>query len=410
MPKITKIKSREILDSRGNPTVEVDVFIDDKRFTASVPSGASTGANEALELRDKDGRYLGKGVKKAIRNIKTRIAPKLIGMECAQQKEIDQLMIDLDKTENKSRLGANAILAVSLAVCRAGAAAKNKQLFEYINELTGSRKITLPRPFFNVINGGKHAGNKMPFQEFMISPNEKTFSDNLRAGSEIYHALKRIIEKRYGPQAINVGDEGGFAPPIKKAEEALDLLKEAIKKAGYHNKVDLAMDCAATSFYDKKTKHYQLHKRFTKEKLMEYYLELINKYKIFSVEDPFEEEDFVSFAKLREQSGIQVVGDDLTVTNIERIEGALLEKSCNCLLLKVNQIGTLTEALEAAKLAFDNGWQVMVSHRSGETEDTFIADLAVGLGCGMIKAGAPCRGERTAKYNQLLRIEELFKK
>ncbi len=407
MSRITKIKAREILDSRGNPTVEVDVFIGKQRFSAAVPSGASTGVHEALELRDGGKRYLGKGVRKAIRNVEKRIAPVVCGIDCTRQKEIDDLMIKLDGTENKTKLGANAILGVSLAVCRAGAFVRNKFLFEYLGGLARRKKeMSLPRPFFNVINGGKHAGNKLAIQEFMIAPKMKNFQENLRAGSEIYHVLRKIIERKYGKNATNVGDEGGFAPSIKKAEEALDLLREAIKRAGYADKVDLAMDCAASDFYIRKKRYYQLHKKFSKEKLLEYYLELIKRYKIYSIEDPFEEEDFESFAKLRKKSKIQVVGDDLTVTNIERIEGAIREGSCDCLLLKVNQIGTLSEALEAAKMAFKAGWKVMVSHRSGETEDAFIADLAVGLGCGMIKSGAPCRGERTAKYNRLLRIGE----
>jgi enolase len=410
MMKITKIKAREILDSRGNPTVEVEVSAGGKRFSAAVPSGASTGSHEALELRDGGARYSGKGVRKAIRNVEKKIAPKLKGKDCTRQKGIDRLMIRLDGTDDKSKLGANAILGVSLAVCRAGAFARKKKLFEYLADLAGREK-KLPRPFFNVINGGKHAGNKLAIQEFMIAPRMKSFKENLRVGTEIYHVLKRLIEKKYGKNAVNVGDEGGFAPPVKKAEEALGLLKEAIRKAGYAGKVDLAMDCAASDFYIKKRGkkgYYQLHKKFSQEKLLDYYLELIRKHKIYSIEDPFNEEDFESFAKLRQKSGIQVVGDDLTVTNVELIEGAIREGSCNCLLLKVNQIGTLTEALEAAKMAFSAGWKVMVSHRSGEISDSFIADLAVGLGCGMIKSGAPCRGERTAKYNRLLRIAEEF--
>lgn len=413
MSQITKIKAREILDSRGNPTIEAEVFVGEQSFRAAVPSGASKGTNEAWELRDEGKRFGGKGVLKAVRNVEKKIAPKLIGFDCRGQREIDELMIKLDGTENKSRLGANAILGVSLAVCRAGAFFKNRELYKYINELIGRRKeMSLPRPFFNVINGGEHAGNDLAFQEFMIAPKMKSFKENLRAGVEVYQALKEIIERKYGRAAINVGEEGGFAPPIKRAEEALDLLKEAIGKAGYNKRVELALDCAASSFYfEKKGEgYYLLHKKFSKEKLLEYYLELIKKYKIISMEDPFYEEDFESFARLREESGIQIVGDDLTVTNTERIEGAIREGSCNCLLLKVNQVGTLTEALGAARRAFRAGWGVMVSHRSGETEDTFIADLAAGLGCGMIKAGAPCRGERVGKYNRLLRIEEELEK
>lgn len=408
MTTITQIKAREVLDSRGNPTLEVDMITENIRETAAVPSGASRGAHEAWELRDGGKRYLGKGVRKAIRNVETKIAPLLVRMDCQRQKEIDELMIKCDGTENKSRLGANAILGVSLAAARAGADARNLFLFEYINQLIeNKRPLVLPRPFFNVINGGKHAGNKLAIQEFMIAPQSKSFPEALRMGSEVYHHLKQIIEKKYGKKATNVGDEGGFAPPLKKAEEALDLIKEAIQKAGYRNKVDLAMDPAASEFY--KNNKYHLHKTFTKTELLDYYLKLIKRYKIISIEDPFQEDDFEGFAQLREKSKIQIIGDDLTVTNQKRIQKAIEEKSCNCLLLKVNQIGTLTEALEAVKLAYEKGWGVMVSHRSGETEDSFIADLAVGLGCGQIKSGAPCRGERTSKYNRLLRIEEVLK-
>ncbi len=414
MTSIQRIKAREILDSRGNPTIEVDVIVKNKTYTAAVPSGASTGKHEALELRDKTKRYLGKGVMKAIRNVERKIFPLIKRKDCTKQKEIDAIVIRKDGTENKSRFGANAILGVSLAVCRAGAVARNKQLFEYINGLLGDKKIktTLPRPFFNVINGGMHAGNILPFQEFMISPRVKNFKESLRMGTEVYHHLKNVIERKYGKNATNVGDEGGFAPPIRKAEDALDLLKIAIRKAGYSGKVDIAMDCAASVFFKKG--FYYTPKKMTKSKLIEYYLQLAKKYPIISFEDPFKQENFLAFAELRKRLAekklkVQVVGDDLTVTNVERIEEAIREGSCDCLLLKVNQIGTLTESLEAVKLAYENGWKVMVSHRSGETEDTFIADLAVGLGCGQIKAGAPCRGERTAKYNRLLRIEEMIK-
>lgn len=408
MVKIQHIKAREILDSRGNPTVEVDVVVEDHIFSAAVPSGASTGSNEALELRDKTKRYFGYGVQKVIRNVEKKIAPKLVGKDCTQQEQIDQLMIKLDGTENKNKLGANAILGVSLAVARAGAFCKKKHLFDYLAELA-DREIKLPRVFFNVINGGKHADNRLSFQEFMISPKFKSFKENLRAASEIYHLLKKDIHKKYGKGTTNVGDEGGFAPEkIHKIQDVMVMLKKAIKEAGYKDKVDIALDCAASEFFSKGM-YVVDGKKMTKEKLLEYYLQLIKQYKIYSIEDPFEENDFESFAKLREKSNIQIVGDDLTVTNPELLEVAIKEKSCNCLLLKVNQIGTLTEALAAAKMAFAAGWKVMVSHRSGETEDTFIADLAVGLGCGMLKSGAPCRGERTAKYNQLLRIEELLK-
>ncbi len=410
---ITTIRSRELLDSRGNPTIEVDVTVNKHKYTAAVPSGASTGTHEALELRDKNSkRYGGKGVLTAVKNVEHKIAPLLVGkLECTVQSEIDQAMLNADNTPNKSKLGANAILGVSLACARAGAEESGKELYEYINSLLPVKhrpKLSLPRPFFNVINGGMHAGNSLPFQEFMISPKTKTFREALRIGAEVYHTLKGIIEKKYGKLATNVGDEGGFAPPIRTAEEGLELLVKAIKVAGYSRKVDVAMDCAASEFYKKGS--YYAPGKMTSGQLVNYYLKLIKKYPIISIEDPFEQEDFHSYAELRKKSGIQVVGDDLTVTNVARIKTAIQEKSCNCLLLKVNQIGTLTEALDAVALAYSAGWKVMVSHRSGETEDTFIADLAVGIGCGQIKSGAPCRGERTAKYNRLIRIEEELKK
>lgn len=406
MSSITKITAREILDSRGNPTIEVEATTEKTCQTASVPSGISAGVHEALELRDGTKRFLGKGVSKAVRNVERKIAPLLKHVECTSQEKIDYLMIKEDGTVNKSKLGANAILGVSLACARAAAVEKNLSLFKYLNELLPLKRISLPRPFFNVINGGKHAGNELAVQEFMIAPKAKSFKEAIQIGSEVYHVLKELIEKKYGKSAINVGDEGGFAPPIKNAEEALDLITAAIKKAGYSKKVELALDCAASSFYHKG--YYYLHKKMSKDNLLEYYLQLIKKYSLISIEDPFEQEDFLSFAELRRKSKIQIVGDDLTVTKVDLIEEAVKEESCNCLLLKVNQIGTLSEALDAVRLAYKNGWKVMVSHRSGETEDTFIADLAVGIGCGMIKAGAPCRGERTAKYNRLLRIEEVL--
>ena len=411
MSSITAIKAREILDSRGNPTLEVDLFTKQTCQSAAVPSGASTGKHEAMELRDGGKRFLGKGVQKAIQNVEQKLSPLLRGMDCHDQRKIDELLIKKDGTENKKKFGANAILGVSLAAARAATAEKKKFLFQYLHalaDLKRNRKLTMPRPFFNVINGGKHAGNKLAFQEFMIVPKSKTFAEALRMGSEVYHVLKEVIEKKYGREATNVGDEGGFAPPLKRAEEALSLLLEAIQKAGYKGKIELALDCAASEFY--KNGKYHLHTIMSKEQLLDYYLHLLKRYPIISIEDPFEQEDFTSFAELKRKSKIQIVGDDLTVTNVGRMKKAIQKKSCNCLLLKVNQIGTLTEALDAVSLAYKNGWKVMVSHRSGETEDTFIADLAVAIGCGQIKAGAPCRGERIAKYNRLLRIEEVLRK
>ncbi len=405
--KISSLRARQILDSRGNPTVEVELTTGKIKVIASVPSGASTGIHEAWELRDGGKKFLGLGVIKAVKNIETVIAPKLQGLDCRQQEKIDRMMISLDGTANKSKLGANAILAVSLACARAAAINKRKELYEYINELLRVKQsVKLPHPFFNVINGGKHADNELSFQEFMIAPRMKSYAENLRAGSEIYHILKRDLHIKYGKGSTNVGDEGGFAPQqLQNANQALDMLMKAIKDAGYMGKVDIAIDCAASEFY-KHGAYLADGKRLTKDQLLDFYLKLLKKYPIISLEDPFEQEDFVSFSKLKQHSNIQIVGDDLTVTNIKRIEAATIEDSCNCLLLKVNQIGTLTQALEAVRLAYKNGWKVMVSHRSGETEDTFIADLAVGIGCGMVKAGAPCRGERTVKYNRLGRIEE----
>lgn len=364
-----------------------------------MPSGASTGKHEAVELRDNNKKYLGKGVLKAVENINKIISKKIIGKDARKQKSIDKLMVDM-AGENKSKLGANATLAVSLAVARAS----GKQLYKRLQRLTGN-KFLMPIPFCNVINGGKHAGNALNIQEFMIAPvGASSFSEALRMNTETYHILKKIIQKKYGKSAVNVGDEGGFAPPIDDARQALNMLVKAIDEAGYNKKIKIAMDCAASEFFSKGI--YSLKRQYSPELLTSYYLELIKKYPIISIEDPFAEDDFDSFQKFRKKTKIQIVGDDLLVTNKDRIKMAIENKLCNALLLKVNQIGTLTEAIEAAQLAFNNNWNVMVSHRSGETSDDFIADLSVALGCGQIKSGAPARGERTAKYNQLLRIEE----
>lgn len=407
MTKITKITARQIIDSRGNPTIEAIVFTDKSLGIASVPSGASTGTHEAVELRDNQKEYLGKSVHKAINNINITIFPLLKNRDCTQQEVIDKLMCKLDGTKNKSKLGANATLAVSLACARAAANSLQIPLYEYLQNFT-KQHHKIPKAFFNVINGGQHAGTKLVFQEFMIVPQTNSFSKNLQIAAEVYHTLKIIIKQKYGPSAINVGDEGGFAPPLNSAEQALDLLTYAIKKSGYHKQVALAMDCAASEFYNKGD--YYIPKKTSPEQLINHYLKLINKYGLISIEDPFHEEDFFSFSELKQKTKIQIVADDLTTTNPERIKLAIKHNSANCLLLKLNQIGTLTEGLEAANIARKNGWKIMVSHRSGETEDTFIADLAAALACGQIKAGAPCRGERTAKYNQLLRIEELLQK
>lgn len=411
MVTITFLHAREILDSRGNPTIEVEVTAGKFVGIAAVPSGASTGIHEALELRDGGKRFLGLGVQKAIHNVEKIIAPKLKGIDCLAQEKIDRLMISLDGTNNKRRLGANAILGVSLACAKVAAMTQKKELYHYIHDVSKvKQKISIPRPFFNIINGGKHADNELSFQEFMIVPRMKTFAENLRVGSEVYHILKRDLHQKYGKGSTNVGDEGGFAPEqFKNAKEALDMLMKAIKDTGYIGKVDIAIDCAASEFY-KNGSYVVDGKKMSKEQLLQFYLSLIQKYPIISIEDPFHQDDFDAFTELRKKTRIQIVGDDLIVTNVDRIKTAIQKKSCTCLLLKVNQIGTLTEALDAVRLAYANGWKVMVSHRSGETEDTFIADLAVGIGCGMIKAGAPCRGERVAKYNRLGRIGEKLRK
>jgi enolase len=412
--QIKQIKAREILDSRGNPTVEVDVITEKGLFRAAVPSGASTGIHEALELRDKGKRYMGKGVLKAVNNVNKIIAKKIKGMNPVKQEAIDKKMIKLDGTENKSKLGANAILAVSMAVCKAGAAAKKVPLYKHIANLADIKKFVMPVPSFNVINGGKHAGNKLAMQEFMILPvGAKDCREAVRIGSEVYHNLKGIIKEKYGQDAANVGDEGGFAPDIQNNEEGLDLLKKAISKAGYTGKVKIGMDVAASEFY--KNGKYDLgfknpHKTILKtgEDMIKLYKKFIERYDLVSIEDPFDQDDWEPYTKLTSDVGkqVQIVGDDLLVTNPKRIKEAVEKKAVNALLLKVNQIGSVTEAIEACKLAQKEGWGVMVSHRSGETEDTFIADLVVGLKAGQIKSGAPCRSERLAKYNQLMRIEE----
>uniref|UniRef100_UPI00358EDD28 alpha-enolase n=1 Tax=Myxine glutinosa TaxID=7769 RepID=UPI00358EDD28 len=413
---IQKIHAREILDSRGNPTVEVDLFTAKGLFRAAVPSGASTGIYEALELRDGDkSRYLGKGVMKAVNHINADIAPPLIAknLNVKDQTAIDQFMLGLDGTENKSKFGANAILGVSLAVCKAAAAEKGVPLYRHIADLAGHKDVILPVPAFNVINGGSHAGNKLAMQEFMILPvGAANFHDAMRIGAEVYHNLKSVIKDKYGKDATNVGDEGGFAPNILDNEEALELLKHAIDKAGYTDKIVIGMDVAASEFY--RNGKYDLDfksaddpsRHITPDKLADLYHGFIKDYPVVSIEDPFDQDHWEAWTKFTASTNIQVVGDDLTVTNPKRIQKGVDIKACNCLLLKVNQIGSVTESIQACKLAQNNGWGVMVSHRSGETEDSFIADLVVGLCTGQIKTGAPCRSERLSKYNQMMRIEE----
>eukprot|EP00467_Chlorarachnion_reptans_P008254 CAMPEP_0114523712 /NCGR_PEP_ID=MMETSP0109-20121206/21440_1 /TAXON_ID=29199 /ORGANISM="Chlorarachnion reptans, Strain CCCM449" /LENGTH=459 /DNA_ID=CAMNT_0001705051 /DNA_START=175 /DNA_END=1551 /DNA_ORIENTATION=+ len=422
---IKKVFARQIFDSRGNPTVEVDVHTELGVFRAAVPSGASTGIYEALEMRDGGRDYMGKGVKTAVMNVNTKIGPKLVGKDPADQKGIDDYMVlKLDGSTNKwghpkENLGANAVLGVSLAVCRAGAAACGVPLYQHIANLAGNRNLVMPVPSFNIINGGSHAGNALAMQEFMILPVGATsFTEAMKIGSEVYHHLKKVIKKKYGQDSVNVGDEGGFAPPFKDSSEAIELIKTAIDNAGHTGKVSFGMDVAASEFWDKKDRLYDLNfknkpndgkDRLKADQLANMYMDLCKKCPMVSIEDPFDQDDWEAWSKFSEwaaEKGVQVVGDDLTVTNTNIIKTAIEKKACNALLLKVNQIGTVTESINAVKMAKNAGWGVMCSHRSGETEDTFIADLAVGLSTGQIKTGAPCRSERLAKYNQLLRIEE----
>lgn len=404
--KIKDIFAHEILDSRGNPTIECKVVLEDNSIgIASVPSGASTGSREALELRDKDeNRFHGNGVLKAIDNINNVIKPSLINQICEQNK-IDSLLIKLDGTEFKTNLGANAILAVSLACLKAASISNKKELYEYVS--TG--KVSMPIPMMNIINGGKHASSGLDIQEFMIVPVVKSFKERYRAGSEIFHTLKKMLTEKN--LSTGVGDEGGFAPKLDSNEEAISLIVEAIKKSNYTPGKDVyvALDVAATSMYDETTKTYQLdNNRVTTEELENYYMYLINKYPIISIEDPFYEEDFDSLAKLTSKIGnkIMIVGDDYFVTNKKYLQKAIDMKAGNAILLKANQIGTITEMIDTIMLAKKNNYKMIISHRSGETLDTFISDLAVGLSLPYIKAGSLSRGERIAKYNRLLTIEE----
>ena len=401
---IEHIHAREILDSRGNPTVEVDIFTESGFGRASVPSGASTGTNEALELRDKDKRYLGKGVTKAVNNVNTEIQEVLLGIDVRDQRKIDAIMLELDGTENKSKLGANAILGVSLSVAHAAADSLGISLYRYLG---GTNAFTLPVPTMNVINGGKHAGNELAIQEFMLQPGgAKTFSEALRMGAETYHTLGAILVKKYGNSAVNVGYEGGYAPPLKNTTDALDALMGAIEEAGYNKKITIGLDSAATEFY-KDGKYKVDGKKLSSEELIDFYSDLVKTYPILSIEDPFEEESFEDFAELTTKlKDTIIIGDDLFVTNVKRLEHGIKIKAGNALLLKVNQVGTLSEAFDAARLAQKNRFKVVVSHRSAETEDTTIADISVAIGAELIKTGAPARSERNAKYNQLLRIEE----
>ncbi len=406
MKKISSIFAREILDSRGNPTVEVEMSDGEHTVRAAVPSGASTGSHEALELRDGDKkRFGGKGVLKAIQNVNKILAPALSDkFSPEEQAKIDQAMRTLDGTENKSKLGANAILGVSLATARLAAAQKGVFLFQHIHDLFGG-KMSLPRPMMNILNGGAHADSGLAIQEFMVFPKLKSFAENLRAGAEIFHALKGILKNR--GESIGVGDEGGFAPHLPQVRDALDVILEAIEKAGYSGKVDLAIDAAASEFYDKGI--YTIDgKKLSSSDLVGFYGELLKKYPIVSIEDSHAEDDFDGFAEMQKKFGghVQLVGDDLLVTNPARLQMGIEKHLCNCILIKVNQIGTLTETFETMHLAKKNKWGTVVSHRSGETEDSFIADLAVGTDAGQLKTGSLSRSERICKYNQLLRIAE----
>ncbi|MEO0238903.1 MAG: phosphopyruvate hydratase [candidate division WOR-3 bacterium] len=404
--KIEAIKAREILDSRGNPTVQVDCILDDGTIgRAMVPSGASTGTREALELRDGEKRYGGKGVKKAVENVNKIIGPQIVGKSPFDQAEIDYLMIDLDGTENKSKLGANAILGVSIAVMKAAANSIGIPLYRYIG---GINAKTLPVPFMNVINGGVHADNPLDIQEFMIVPaGAPTFAEALRYGAEVFQTLKKILKSK--GQVTSVGDEGGFAPQIKTAKEAIETLLEAIETAGYKAGKDiyLAIDSAASEFYENGKYNFEGAK-LTSDEMISYYEALVSEYPIISLEDPLAEEDWEGWKKITEKLGnkIQIVGDDIFVTNPNILRKGIKEKIANSILIKLNQIGTVTETIETVRLAYSAGYTAVVSHRSGETEDTTIADFAVGMNTGMIKTGSLSRSERIAKYNRLLEIEE----
>lgn len=404
--KIKNIKAREILNSRGEPAIEAEIETNDGNFFASVPSGASKGKYEARELRDKDKRYQGKGVLKAINNIEKIIAPKLKGKNPCEQKKIDEIMRELDGTNNKSKLGANAILAVSIAVCRACANAQNIAISRHIAHLSKSKSSKqYPLPCLLMIEGGLHAGNNLDFQEFMLIPAyaKNSFSKNLEMQTEIYHELGKIIEKKFGRTAINVGMEGGFAPPIKSSEQALDLIAQAVKKCGSYNKVKIIIDAAASEFYE--NKKYKINgKIFSNSELLNYYKKLVKKYPIAGIEDPFAENDLQGWQMAKKLPCQFIIGDDLTVTNLEKIKTAKQNNFINAVIIKPNQIGTVSETIDSSKFAADSNIKIFVKHRSGETNDDFIADLAIGIGAYGIMAGAPCRGERTAKYNRLLKL------
>jgi len=410
MSVIDQIKAREVLDSRGNPTVECDVKIHSGVFRAMVPSGASAGQHEALELRDNDmSRFLGKGTKKAVANVNNIIAPKLLGFDCTNQEEIDKIMLELDGTENKDNLGANAILSVSIAIAKAGAAAKNLPVYVHIGELFGISPNTVPVPMCNVINGGKHAGQENSIQEHMLMPTGAScFTEGIRMISESYHHLSKILKEKLGAGGTLIGDEGGFAPPqLTSVNERLELMLKAVQNAGYEGRMKIALDPASSEFFYDGI--YKIGDRsFSGPELVDFYSDLCNTYPIVSIEDGLAEDDWNSWVEMVHKLGntIQIVGDDLFVTNTKRIQKGIEMKAANSVLIKLNQIGSVTETLNAIKMAYNEGWTAVVSHRSGETEDSFIADLVVGTNAGQIKTGAPARSDRNAKYNQLIRIEE----
>ncbi len=414
MSSIAHIHARQILDSRGNPTVEVDVYTEAGAMgRAAVPSGASTGSHEAVELRDGDSkRYMGKGVEKAVRNVNAALREELVGMEVSDQRSLDMAMIDLDGSENKANIGANAILGVSLAAAKAAAAEAGMPLYRYVG---GVNAALLPVPMMNILNGGSHADNSIDFQEFMIMPvGARSFSEGLRMGTEVFHHLKSVLKKK--GMSTNVGDEGGFAPSLKSNEDAILTVLEAIEKAGYRPGEDIyiAMDAAASEFYNKEEGVYHFKKstgdKLKPSEMVDYWAEWSAKYPILSIEDGLDEDDWAGWKQLTNKIGnrVQLVGDDLFVTNVNRLERGINEGIANSILIKVNQIGTLTETINAVQMAMNNGYSAVMSHRSGETEDTTIADLAVALRCGQIKTGSASRSDRIAKYNQLLRIEEML--
>ena len=410
MAQIIDVQAREILDSRGNPTVEVEVLLDDASFgRAGVPSGASTGVHEVHELRDGGDRYLGKGVRQAVENVNEKIAPAVTGLEADDQRLVDKVMLDLDGSDNKSNLGANAILGVSLATAKAAASSANLELFRYLG---GPNAHVLPVPMMNIVNGGAHADSGVDVQEFMIAPiGADSFREALRMGAEVYHSLKSVIKSK--GLSTGLGDEGGFAPSVDSTKEALDLIAEAVKKAGYKLGEDIAfaLDAASSEFYDKDKGVYNFEGgEHSAEDMVKVYEELVENYPIVSIEDPLQEDDWEGYTKLTAEIGdkVQIVGDDFFVTNPARLKEGIEKKAANALLVKVNQIGSLSETADAVQLAQNNNYRCMMTHRSGETEDTTIADLSVAYSCGQIKSGAPARSERVAKYNQLLRIEEFL--